>query len=315
MASRFTIDTNILRIRDVFALNASNAEFIQPMQIPIVGQKGQFKWYSSLEFLSSISIPTASTNVLDLLQCIQPGLSSLSTLVTTTINTVIPSTVTGLGSIGYVSTSYLQNQINELSYTYKYISATTLYDCIASLGNMQRIGNELGPMIMGSNLNGGYVSTVNPGQYRIYRSTFSLLGSNLPKIAIDNTTSYTSCEIPIRGFQTSIVSTSKMEIDIQTNMNINYWNGLGDLSFVSTTLINSATGLPVGQPTKMDIPVYQSNVYVGNVKYLLKPSDLTPYPSSLLLQHSLRSGLNEPCEITTLIPGTNGIFVTLDNLD
>ena len=311
MASRFTIDTNILRIRDVFALNASNADFIQPMQIPIVGQKGQFRWYSSLEFLSSISIPTTSTNVLDLLQSIQPGLSSLST----TLNTVIPSTVTGLGSSGYVSTSYLQNQINELSYTYKYISATTLYDCFASLGDMQRIGNELGPMIMGSNLNGGYVSTINPGQYRIYRSTVSLLGTNLGKIAIDNNTVYTSCEIPIQGFQSSIVSTSKMEIDIQTNMNINFWNGLNDVCYVSTTLINSFTGLPVGRPTKMDIPVYQSNVYVGNVKYLLRPTDLTPYPSSLILRHSLYDSTNDPCEITTMIPGTNGIFVTLDNLD
>jgi hypothetical protein len=311
MASRFTIDTNILRIRDVFALNASNAEFIQPMQIPIVGEKGKLQWYSSLEFLSSISIPTTSTNVLNLLQSIQPGLSSIST----SINTGLQSTVIGLGSIGYVSTSYLQNQINELSYTYKYISATTLYDCFASLGNMQRIGNELGPMIMGSNLNGGYVSTVNPGQYRIYRSTFSLLGSNLSKLAIDNITSYTSCEIPIRGFSTSIVNTSKMEIDIQTNMNLNFWNGLNDVCYVSTTLINSATGLTVGQPTKMDIPVYQSNVYVGNVKYLLRPSDLTPFPSSLLLRHSFQNDANDSCEITTMIPGTNGIFVTLDNLD
>jgi hypothetical protein len=315
MASRFTIDTNILRIRDVFALNASNADFIQPFQIPIVGQKGQFQWYSSLEFLSSISIPTASTNVLNLLQSIQPGLSSLSTAVMSTLNTVIPSTVAGLGTAGYVSTSYLQNQINELSFTYKYISATTLYDCFASLGDMQRIGNELGPMIMGSNLNGGYVSTINPGQYRIYRSTFSLAGSNLSKLPIDNYTTYTSCEIPIKGFQNSIVSTSKMEIDIQTNMNINFWDGLGDTCFVSTTLINSATGNAVGAPTKMDIPVYQSNSYIGNVKYLLRPLDLTPYPSSLILRHSLRSGLNDLCEITTMIPGTNGIFVTLDNLD
>ncbi len=315
MASRFTIDTNILRIRDVFALNASNADFIQPFQIPIVGQKGQFKWYSSIEFLSSISVPTTNTNVLDLLQCIQPGLSSLSTAVTTTLNTVIPSTVTGLGTIGYVSTSFLQKQINELSFTYKYISATTLYDCFASLGDMQRIGNELGPMIMGSNLNGGYVSTINPGQYRIYRSTFTLAGSNLSKLPIDNTTTYNSCQIPIGGFQNCIVNNSKMEIDIQTNMNINFWNGLNDTCYVSTTLINSATGLPVGKPTKMDIPVYQSNVYVGNVKYLLKPADLTPYPTNLILRHSLYDATNDPCEITTMIPGTNGIFVTLDNLD
>ena len=186
MSSRFTIDTNILRIRDVFAFNPANADFIQPGSVPVIATSGKVQWLSSLQFLSTISIPSLSTNILGILEIIQPGLSSLSTAQALTLM----STVEGLGSSGYVSTSGLYYETSHLSLQYGYISSTTLVDCIAALGNMQTItgypGNPSGLGPMGMFPAGvdktlgprGYVSTLNPGEYHTYRSTLGLLGAN-----------------------------------------------------------------------------------------------------------------------------------------
>ena len=164
MSSRYTSDTNILRVRDVFAINPQNSQFIQPGEIPMIGLNGQLRWYSSLEFFSSISVPTASTSVLGILLSVPEGLSSLSTAITTVTNDIVTSTVAGLGSSDYVSTSYLENIITLLSQDRKYISATTLYDVIANLGNLPWIGDNGGPMaLLGSNFaaGSGYISTLS----------------------------------------------------------------------------------------------------------------------------------------------------------
>lgn len=265
--------------------------------------------------LSSISIPITSTNAYELLTQIQPGLSTLSTSFGDGIRIPLTSTVIGLGSSGYVSTSYLQNVVNELSYTYKYISATTLYDCFANLANMQIIGNELGPMILGSNLNGGYVSTVNPGEYRIYKSSIPLDGGNLVQTNITNNDNLASALIDIGGFQSHIRNTSKMILDIQVNMNYNFWNGLQEVSYVSTVLVNAATNVPIGEPHLIDIEPYTSNSFIGSVKFMFSSNDLTPYPTSLRLRHAQSNQYNDICELTTIIPKKGGIFITLDNTD
>jgi hypothetical protein len=316
MASRNTIDTNILRIRDVFAINRLNGEFIKPESIPVIGLEGRLKYYSSLEFLSSISVPTASTNVLNLLESIQPGFSTLSSAITYT--PVFTSTVAGLGTAGYVSTSYLHHQIDELSYTYKYISATTLYDCFTHLANMQWIGNEAGPMIMGSNLSGGYVSTMNPGQYKIYKSTLpyvNILPNAYDSNSINNTTTVPVAEIDIGGFQNNIVNTSKMTIEIQLNTNVVFTGGLqynctfsnfiSPYNDIATEIQNHVTV----------IPAYHSNANICMAKFLLNATDLTPFPGKLRLYNRQFNDQNEACYFITMIPQKNGIFITLDNTD
>ncbi len=301
MASRFTLDTNILRIRDVFAFNPSNADFIQAEEIPIMGKKGQLKWYSSLEFLSSISIPTTSTNALDLLQQIQPGLSSFSTI---------------LGENDYVTQEELDTTVTELSGTYKYISATTLYDCFVHLGDMQIIGNELGPMISGSNLSGGYVSTVHPGEYRIYHSTLFNQQSNIARSDVANLgQNISTATFSLAGFNSNIVNSSKMKLDIQTNMNINFYDGICDTWTISSFLLNQATGALVGTPHVIDFPVNYSNAYIGNVSFLLRSNDFAVFPNTVRLCHRITTAIDSNCDFFSGVPRRNGIFVTLDNLD
>ncbi len=301
MASRFTIDTNILRIRDVFAFNPSNADFIQQEEIPIMGKKGQLKWYSSIELLSSISVPNTSTNVLDLLQQIQPGLSSISTFI---------------GESDFVTQATLDNTVNELSGTYKYISNTTLYDCFVNLGNMSIIGNELGPMITGSNLSGGYVSTVNPGEYRTYYSTVDNTGVNSVFHDIANTgLNYSTAIFSLAGFSAKRLPYSKMSIDIHTNMNINFYDGICDNWTISSFLLNQATGNIVGRPEVADFPPNYSNANIGSVKFFLTGNDLNPFPNTVRLCHRITTPLDSNCDFSVGVPRKNGIFVTLNNTD
>jgi len=93
--SRNTVDTDVLRIRDVFCFNPSNMDFIQPLQIPSVGRNGQLKWYSSLEFLSSIYISSVSSSVLDILESVQEGISTMSTINNSTFTEFLTSTSVG----------------------------------------------------------------------------------------------------------------------------------------------------------------------------------------------------------------------------
>lgn len=301
MASRFTLDTNILRIRDVFAFNPSNADFIQPLQIPSMGQKGQLKWYSSIELLSSISVPTTSTNVLDLLQQIQPGLSSISTYI---------------GQGDFVTQSTLNETVNQLSYTYKYISNTTLYDSFVNLGNMTIITNELGPMITGSNLSGGYVSTANPGEYRMYYSTVDNTGVNVVLHDIANTGSnYSTAIFSLAGYSAKQLPYSKMAVDVHTNMNVNFYDGICATWTMSSFLLNQATGTIVGRPEVVDFPPNYSNANIGSVKFFLNRTDLTPFPNTVRLCHRITTAIDSNCDFSSGVPRKNGIFVTLDNTD
>jgi hypothetical protein len=235
-SSRFTVDTNILRIRDVYAINLSNAEFIQPLQLPSIGENGRLKWYSSLELLSSISVPGVSTSVLMILSSVQPGISTMSTITASTQTSYLVSTVKGLGSSEYVSTSFLFNQIRLLSQVHKYVSCTTLYDCFAHLADMRWIGDNAGPMsLIGSNFTGGYVSTMNPGNYTIYRSTMGFQGGNINTL-LDNTSNATSIIVDIQGFSTKITSVSKLQIDIDLNGVYDFTGGVGGTCYTSTFL-------------------------------------------------------------------------------
>jgi hypothetical protein len=266
-----------------------------------MGNKGQLKWYSSLQLLSSISVPTTSTNVLDLLQQIQPGLSSISTYI---------------GESDFVTQATLDETVNQLSYTYKYISNTTLYDCFVNLGDMQVIGNELGPMITGSNLSGGYVSTLNPGEYRTYYSTVDNTLSNIVVRDIANTgLNYSTAIFSLAGYSGKRLPYSKMSIDVHTNMNVNFYDGICDTWTISSFLLNQATGAVVGRPEVADFPANYSNANIGSVKFFLSGSDLNPFPSIVRLCHRITTPIDSNCDLSSGVPRKNGIFVTLDNTD
>lgn len=318
MASRFTVDTNILRIRDVYALNLSNSDFIKPLQFPSIGDNGRLKWYSTLELLSSMSIPAVSCSVLDILSTVQPGISTMSTITASTQATYLNSTVTGLGSVNYVSTSFLFNQITLLSQVYKYISATTLYDCFANLADLKWIGDNGGPMsLIGSNFSGGYVSTMTPGQFTVIRSTLGFQGANIANAPMDNTSNLTSITVDIGGFSNRITNATKLQIDIDLNAYYGFTGGVGGICYLSTYFTSVGGLQQIGKDcVTSEIPGGVTSTNQGHIRFLLRKADLTPWPGPLQLHHTIKHTVGAPdTRFGCYVPKTSGIFVTLDNID
>jgi len=229
----------------------------------------------------------------------------------------LTSSMDGIGTLGFVSSvQFVYNEIDQLSGTYHYISATTLYDCISYLGQLNTIGNQCGPMsLIGSNFSGGYVSTLHPGEYKTYTSTIPLFGSNLFHTPLTNNVGVTSATISLQGFSNHIVSTSKMILDINTNLNLQFPNGLTSTCYFSTVLLNPLNNRQVGLPVTQTFVSTNSNVWLGNMKFLLEYTDLHPFVGNLQLTHKLYNGANDSNQCTTNIPNIQGIFVTLDNKD
>jgi hypothetical protein len=322
MSSRLTVDTTTLKVRDVFCMNTSNGDYIQPASIPVIGDFGKIQWLSSIEFLSSISVPTLSTTILDVLEAVRPGFSTMSTVITSTINITVRSTVTGLGSLpdgnDYISSSKMNKMLDLLSLNYGYISATSLYDSFNNLGDMQQITQRIGPMVKflsgdGSNLSRGYVSTMNPGNYRIYKSTLGLSGTNVNQTLADGGI-YGSATIDITGFNTKIVTASYLRLDVNANIMLSY-SGSGPIqTSFSTYLVNASnTSQIIGTPVSLTFS--GSNAMIANLNYLLSSNDFVPYPNLVQIRHRLVNGQGSNANLTTQIPQAGGVFATLDNTD
>lgn len=309
MSSRFTVDTTYLKIRDVFAFNANSGEVIRSDSVPVIGHEGHLDWKSSIEFISTVSIPTLSTTVLGLLSMIQPGLSTLSTVYFSTTTSFLTSTVEGLGSLpnenDYISSSKLLYTVDHLTGDYGYISSTQVYDCINRLGNL----NTIGPILnVGSNFAArGYVSTLYPGEYKIYQSTLNLQGANLMNTGFTNANVLTVTNIDIGGYSPHIVGSSKMRIDVNTNMSISHPTSI-QRNF-STFLTQNLYNLPIGSPIVVNYNATSLNL--PYMSFTLNAADLNGFVGPLQLKCSTDSFGT----MTTFIPDVGGIHITLDNTD
>jgi hypothetical protein len=317
MASRNTLDTNLLRIRSVTAFNPITSEFIQPAQIPVIGDQGALKWMSSLQFLSSISVPRVSCSVLDILNTVQPGISTMSTIGGSTIRSYLTSTVAGLGTSSYISTSYLNAELDRLSMNHGYyISTTTLYDVILSLSNMSRI-DSLGPIPRATNwarlMTGGYVHTMNPGSYTRYQS--SLRGGNQMTIPMNQNFAYPGATLDMGGYKNKFVNTSKLTLDIFNGATVTFAGGATAETAVSTFITSTGTlGYVFGDPVVYSIPTGTTSFSIPMTRFYIPPSriNLNNIPNSLTI------GYRANVANATLyenVPTIGGLFVTLDNTD
>jgi hypothetical protein len=226
--------------------------------------------------------------------------------------------VAGLGSSGYVSTAGLNTKVTQLSYDSGYISSTTLYDCFTNLADMGRITGYIGPMVkflsgVGSNLSNGYISTMNPGNYRIYKSTMGLSGTNVNRTLTDGE-SFGSATIDITGFNTKIVNSSYLRLDVNANITLGYSGNGPIITSFSTYLVNASNPSQiVGTPVRLTFG--GSNAMIGNLSYLLSSNDLFPYPNLVQIRHRLINGVGSNASLRTQIPEVGGVFVTLDNTD
>lgn len=302
MTSRYTVDTTSLRVRDIFAFHPKSGDIIQPGSIPVIGMSGHIDWKSSLEFLSTISVPTLSTSILGILTAVQPGLSSLSTLYFSTMTASIGSTIDGLGSLrngnDYISSSKLSYKLAHLAGDYTYISSTRLYDCIGRLGNLNTIDDMFDAR--------GYVSTVNPGEYRIYQSSLGLAEGQPINTPI-GTEVVVGARIDIRGYTNHIVNSSKMRIDVNTNLTMTFPTSAQRTLSTFLTLIGTT---PIADPV---VVTYSgTSAYLPNVSFIINNPPLTTatYLTLNFITDSVTVGT-----LNTMIPKVGGIHVMLDNTD
>jgi hypothetical protein len=192
----------------------------------------------------------------------------------------------------------------------KYINST-----IAGLGSIPNGNDYLSSsalVFQFRNLaaNYGYVSTVNPGAYRIYKSTLRLQGNNIATAMVTND-NLPSGTVDIGGFASKVVNTSQMRIDVNANIVLAYPSQLPSPTTFSTILVNTANSQIVGDPVSLTFNA--PNALVANLSFMLNSAQLTPFPTNLQLRHVLPIGNN--LNLTTNIPQIGGIFVTLDNTD
>lgn len=300
-----SVYTDIITVRNIYAFSSTETQRnIQPNSAPAIDSLGHLKWKSSLEFISTMK------EVSPIFQ-IQSGLSTVITGSQTNMKNVLQSTVAGLGSIGYISTSGLERCLNTLTYAYGYIDSSSLYDCVNSLTQLEDITTYVPPMVKFIRSSGNvfepraYIQTANPGKYRIYTSSLGLQGSNLSNTAINNSAVTTSGIIDIGGYRDLIIpGVSKMRIDV--NIGLEHTTA-GKFS----TFLYTGTGPlgPLGTPVVVNY-LSPPTAPIGKITYFLTAADLIARPSVLNIGH--RGDLTNA---TTSIPSFGGIHVTLNNMD
>jgi len=293
-----TLDTTFLTIRNVIAKNPLTGLSIQEGYIPVIEKQGALVWKNPYEFLSTVSIPTMNMTFLQALNSIQPGLSSLSTVFYSTLEWRMVSSVEGLSNSGYLRISNLYDSLDRLG-TRGYISTQTLYNCINKLGDLKSISPSFS--------NVGYVSTLHPGEYKIYQSSLGLQGNNLAQTVNALAPNFTpSAIIDIGGFSSHIVGSSKMKIEVNTNVSVTH---TGAAQTTMSTFLTATGQLSViGTPVVMTYN--KSSASMANATFLLNSNDIQG-KNMLQLCHSLdRVGTLE-----TTVPVLGGIHITLDNTD
>jgi len=288
---RYTLDTNIIKIRDVFAMNSKTGDFVEYASFPVIGNEAQLVWKSPLEFLGGISC--MSTTVLGLLESVKPGMSTLSTNFTKGLNTMLISTVNKLGET-YVSSTRLVTKMKGLTQEHGYISTTSFYECVRDLGKLDNITKRVAPMILflqsvDSNLSpSGYVSTINPGKFHNYYSTLGFTGS-LNNVAMTAGVEIQSLSLNLSGFE--VLASSKLRLDINANVSVTQTQNV--VTAFSTFLYNGS--MPIGTPVVVNYS--NLNFTMSKFTYFLTAADLSFNPLTVGLRH-----LNNTNATITVVP-------------
>jgi hypothetical protein len=305
------VDTNILTVRNIIAFRPTEWQtHIQPNSAPAIDAIGNLKWKSSLEFISTMK------EVSPIFQ-IQTGLSTFITGSEANMKKVLQSTVAGLGSIEYMSTSGLEKSINMLTYASGYIDSSSLYDCVNGLTQLEDITRYVGPMVKFIRSRGivfeprAYIQTENPGKYRIHTSTLGLQGSNLNNTPINNSGVTTSGIIDIGGYSNLIIpGVSKMRIDVNIGLEHTTTGKFSTFLLTADASAGSAASAePIGVPVVVNYLTPQA-APIGKITYFLTAADFTSWNNNIFIGHR-----GDATNATTAIPLFGGIQVTLNNMD
>jgi hypothetical protein len=188
------------------------------------------------------------------------------------------STVEGLGSIGYVSTSQLQSTVRGLG-TLGYIS--TSYTDVLLQSTTAGINNHLGSL--------GYISSASLTS--TLQSTTQGLTNNLGSLGYVSTASFESTTIGLYNTMGQVyVSTSGLNTILQSSI-----QGLGTLGYISTATLDLAVTSSfeaVFRTNLVSTPSLQSTINnLGTTGYVSTATYLSSFNNYLLQVKNFRSSI------------------------
>ena len=207
-------DTDLLILRSLFALNPNTNLPISTNYIMTTDGAGGISWIDPIIF-GGISLPNLVSTV--------GGLGSIRYVSTSYLNTALTSTAQGLATLNYVSTSYLNTALTSSLTglgTLNYVSTSYFNTVLTSTLNRALISTTLGLGTI------NYVSTsalISTTAYILDRSRYVSTGalqSTVAGILVN-----ADFALQIGDFNTAMTSTSR---------------GLGTLGFISTAQFRSS---------------------------------------------------------------------------
>lgn len=228
--SRKTYDTQSIVLRRIFAYDISNNMPFSPGYVLTALTKGTASFVSPNVTLSTIGFPNLPATISTLSGELFSTAQFISLVYTSTIISYLPSTVTGLGSAGYISTSFYDEKTTSTVQglgTLGYVS-TSFYDAklISTVEGLGTAGYLSSAVIQGP-INSTVIGLGTLG----YISSSQLLSSltGLGSLGYVSSSQLTSSLLNLTrlGYISSSQLTSSM-------------NGLGNLGYISSSQLTSS---------------------------------------------------------------------------
>jgi hypothetical protein len=106
-----------------------------------------------------------------------------------------------------------------------------------------------------------------------------------------------------------------MTVDIMPNATMTWDSALGGTAYVSTFLTQVGANTPIGTPVTFEVPAGTTSLPLSQLRFLLSPTNLTPWPGALQLHITQSNAADTLGTVTTNVGKNGGIFVTLNNMD
>ena len=255
VSSRRTYDTDSIVLRRIFAYDISNSPFSTGFVLTSV-TKGLATFLSPNVALSTIGV----SNLPAQLSSIEGALYSTFGVFTSNLPSspavFLASTVQGLGTAGYVSTSYVTSTIRGLG-SLGYVSTSALAPYFTSTVTGLGTSGYISTATLNSTLTGTFISTVG-GLGQIYTSTAATFADSLIStvkgLGTSQYISTSQLQSTVQGIGSSgYISTSQLQSTVQgigssgylsTSQLVSSIQGLGSSQYVSTSqLVSSIQGL------------------------------------------------------------------------
>ena len=286
VSSRRTYDTDLITLRRIFAYDLSNSPFSTGYILTAV-TKGVATFLDANFALSTIGVPNLPAQLSTLDGELLSTLAYFNANLPSSASFFLPSTVTGLGSSGYVSTSYLTSTIEGLG-TFGYLSSAAIAGSIQSsiigLGSAGYIStasfystfNSAFPSTVEGLGSAGYISTAS--FYSTFNSAFPSTVKGLGSAGYISSLSFFSSLVP---FENAFPSTVE---------------GLGTAGYISSlsfySTIDNLTSYGFVSSMVSSVRSTFSNSWVGNwcnVGFLY--SNLGPLSSIKTFEFDIGDGM------------------------